>query len=641
MDDANRRLNDEGQNNDTVSVERDRAVKKLQEACHNIGDLMDKLDLRDRQLQDSQKQLDITLQSKDVNTDLRTEMNTLKHAHDAAVSEAASLKETVRKLREEQKSQNEEIESLRADNVSLRREQESLMTENRSLRSNARNLMTEIESLRKSADNGEFDMHTVKEDFENLQQEIQSLEQEKASFKEDNASLVRHNEKYFNENKILRRENSGFERSLHELHEMNIQLKEEVEFLKQQMDHLRPIGRDDDLSVRFTRGEEDENMTSGFIIPDITLHRMENAAAEQGHAETGVAPLPDMTQTEEITGEPVIRETIEKDDSIVIREMDARGKKKGKAGRENTQQKVAFSVPKEGKTKPNVAAKRRSAAHVNTDYARAIDFTLDGSVGYQSTEPTQTQTETQTQTHPLAMDTRTQTAHSGKSQTSKHATDIRRTSSRNGHRSANETQRASGNTDTAASAATDRSACPALSDQARRVLDQLCEHSCRNCVVCARIVGHKGTVSAAELAEGKKRITVPRPVPVSTRPAVGEDPTMRPSAAPGHALALVIKGLEDEAAHLSMELAGLQARYAAADASLDKKGRRGLAEGIKTMLMRLEVKNDQVYGLYDVLEGQRVAGQGMSEEELEVTVFSIAGVSVRDVTEGTWNGIDG
>ena len=54
LDDANRRLNDEGTSNDTLSVERDRAVKKLQEACHNIGDLMDKLDLRDRQLQDTQ-----------------------------------------------------------------------------------------------------------------------------------------------------------------------------------------------------------------------------------------------------------------------------------------------------------------------------------------------------------------------------------------------------------------------------------------------------------------------------------------------------------------------------------------------------------------------------------------------------------
>lgn len=632
-------------------------MKKLQEACHNIGDLMDKLDLRDRQLHDTQKQLDATLQSKDISTDLRTDLNTLRQAHDAAVSEAASLKETVRKLREEQKSQSEEIESLRSDNISLRREQESLMNENRSLRSNARNLMTEIESLRKSANNGELGVNSANEELESLQREIQSLAQEKATFKEDNDSLVRHNEKYFNENKILRRENSGFERSLHDLHEENIQLKEEVEFLKQHLDHFRPGGRDDDASGPFTRGEEDENMTSGFFIPDITLARKENAAADQGHTATGLAPPPDMTQTEEITGEQDrsmdIRPTIEKDDSIVIREMDAR-EKKGKARRDNSQ-KVAFSIPeREGKTKPNVAAKRRSVVRddTNDDFAGPLDFTLDESTGYQSTEPTQTQTEgqnqTETRSHPLAAmnNPRAQTGHSTNPRTSRRTANVesRGTFSRTGHRSANSTRQMFENTNGTMTGVTDRSACPALSDQARRVLDDLCEHSCHNCVVCSRIVAHKGTLSSRELAEGKKKITVSRPVPVTDRPAMTEDPTVRPAQMPGHALALVIKGLEDEAAHLSMELSSMQAKYNASDKSLDRKGRRELAEAIKSMLRRLEVKNDQVYGLYDVLEGQKGAGQAMSEEELEVTVYSIAGVSVKEVTNtenGTWNGIEG
>lgn len=651
LDDANRRLNDEGTSNDTLSVERDRAVKKLQEACHNIGDLMDKLDLRDRQLQDTQKQLDATLHSKDVSTDIRTEMNTLKHAHDGALREAASLKETVRKLREEQQSQNDEVESLRADNTSLRREQESLLSDNRSLRTNARNLMSEVEVLRKSTNTGELDMHSVKEDLEALQRAVESLEQEKATFKEDNDSLVRHNEKYFTENKILRRENSGFERSLHDLHDENIQLREEVEFLKQQLDHVRPTGRDDDFSERFTRGEGDENMTSGFIIPDITLARKE--AAEQGNTETDVVPPTDATQTEEMTSEQDksvdVRETIEKDDSLVIREMDARGNKKRRAGREASQ-KVAFSVPeREGRAKPNVAAKRRSAARESArdDFAGPIDFTLDESTGYQTTEPTTTQTQTQTQTHSMALNTRTQTqtGHSTKSR-SKHAanTSGQRTSSRAGHRSTPAPSARGENATATVTGATARSACPALSDRARRVLDDLCDHSCRNCVVCSRIAGHKGTVSASEMAEGKKKVTVARPVPVSERPAASEDATVRPSVDPGQALALVIKGLEDEAAHLSMGLAALQAKYSSADASVDKRGRRGMAEGIKEALRALEAKKDQVYGLYDVLEGQRAAGQGMSEEELEVTVFSIAGVSMRDVSvtdQGTWNGIDG
>ncbi|SPO02288.1 related to rho coiled-coil associated kinase alpha [Cephalotrichum gorgonifer] len=649
LDEANRRLDDEGRDNDTLSLERDRSAKKLQEACNNIGELMDKLDLRDRQLQDTQKRLDATLQSKDVNSDLRSEMDTLKHAHDTAVREAASLKETVRKFREEQASHQQEIESLRTDNISLRREQESLMEDNRSLRTNSRNLMTEIESLRKSSDNGHQDISSAKEQIENLQRDIEALEQEKATFREDNDSLVRHNEKYFTENKLLRRENSGFERSLHDLHEENIQLKEDVEFLKQQLDHCRPIARDDDLSGRFTRGEEDENMTSGFIVPDITLHRKDNATADQAINTTELVAEMGMTETEEVTGDQDksmdIRETIEKDDSIVVQEMNVGGRRRSRSGRDNTSQKVAFSVPEQnGKPKPNVAAKRRSVVRENTtksDFAGPIDFPLEDSTGYQSTEPTQTQT------FSLAMNTKTQTAHSTtKIRTGKLAfnIDARGAPSRAGHRSAGSTRQLGENTvESVASALPDRNACPALSDKARRVLDDLCDHSCKNCVVCARIVSHRGTVSAAERAEGKKRITIPRPVPVTDRPAVREDATMRPSQAPGYALALVIKGLEDEAAHLSMELADLQARYSRSDKSLDRRGRRELAEAIGTMLRRLEVKNDQVYALYDVLEGQKVAGQGMSEEELEVTVFSIAGVSMREVTvtdNVTWNGID-
>ncbi|CRK34930.1 hypothetical protein BN1723_018566 [Verticillium longisporum] len=50
---------------------------------------------------------------------------------------------------------------------------------------------------------------------------MDAVDQEKITLKEDNDSLVRHNEKYFEENKMLRRENSGFERSIHDLHDEN------------------------------------------------------------------------------------------------------------------------------------------------------------------------------------------------------------------------------------------------------------------------------------------------------------------------------------------------------------------------------------------------------------------------------------
>ncbi|PKS12776.1 hypothetical protein jhhlp_000987 [Lomentospora prolificans] len=655
LEEANGKLNDEGKNNDTLSFERDRALKKLQDACHNIGDLMDRLDSREQELRDTQKQLDVTLNSKDVNSTLRDDLESMKRAHEGSVHEIASLKETIQKLRDEQKSQQAEIESLRTDNVSLRHEQESLMTENRSLRSNARTLMTEIEGLRHNSENAQNEVDAAREEIENLQQEVQVLEQEKATFKEDNDSLVRHNEKYFSENKILRRENSGFERSLHDLHDENLQLKEEVEFLKQQLDHVRPSGRDDDLSGHFSRHDED-NMTSGFTVPDITLQRKEPEIVEEGATETDMLPPDVTTQTHDITGQQEdksmdIRETIEKDESIIATETQTKNRKKSKGVRDNTSQRVAFSVPEaaaqETKAKPNIAAKRRTAIPreaSKNDFAIPINFPLEQeSTGYQSTEPTQT--------HPLSQNTKSQTVHSTtKSQRSSKRTiniNNQRSASRSGHRSAASTGHVSvENTVNSMASALDRNACPALSEKARRILDNLCEHNCRNCVVCSRILGHRGTVSAAELAEGKKKITIPRPVPVTDRMnEVSEDPTMRPSQPPGQALALVIKGLEDEAAHMSMELTKLQAQYNTSDKSHGRRDRHELASEIQRMLKKLEVKNDQIYALYDVLEGQKQANQEMSEDELELTIFSITGMTVREVREVTdnitWNGIEG
>jgi len=619
---------------------------------------MDKLDSREQELRNTQKQLDITFQSKDVNNTLRDELESTKRAHESSLREVSSLKETIQKLREAQKNQQSEIESLRTDTISLRREQETLMTENRSLRSNARALMTEIEGLRHTAENAQQEMDAAREEIDSLQQEVQVLEQEKATFKEDNDSLVRHNEKYFTENKLLRRENSGFERSLHDLHDENLQLKEEVEFLKKQLDHVRPTGREDDLSGPFSRHDED-NMTSGFTVPDITLQRKEVEVTEEAATETDMLPPADLTtQTNEIADDQEdksmdIRETIEKDDSVVVAtETQTKNRKKTKSVRDNTSQRVAFSVPEpapqETKAKPNIAAKRRNVAPRETsknDFAGPVNFTLDQeSTGYQSAEPTQTHQLTQN-------NTKSQTVHltttKATQRSSKRTININgpRPASRTGYqRSAASTGQVSvENTVNSIASVLNRAACPALSEQARRILDGLCEHNCRNCVVCSRIVGHRGTISAADRAEGKKRITIARPVPVTDRMnECSEDPTMRPSQPPGQALAIVIKGLEDEAAHMSMELTKLQAQYNISDKSLGKRERHDLVSEIQQLLKKLEVKNDQIYALYDVLEGQKQAGQAMSDEELEMTIFSITGMSVRDVTDNlTWNGIEG
>jgi len=650
-----RQLATNEKDNDTLSLERDRAVKKLQEACENIGDLMDKLEVRERELNETQKQLDATLQSRPDHGSPRSETAALRQAYETVLCENETFQQTIAMLRKDQQATQQEVESLRQDNTILRRENESLMTENRSLRSNARALMSENESLRKHGDNTEGDIDAIREEIANLQHEIQGLEQEKATFKEDNDSLVRHNEKYFNENKILRKENSGFERTVHELHDEIIRLKDEVEFLKQQLDHYRPVGRDKDLSDPFSRGEEDEieeddeNMTSAFIVPDIELQQKENGEEDGATGQSDLPPMDLPTETQDITNtmdrDLDIRPTIEKDDSVPP-EIETRASRKSKPVREPSQ-RVAFSLPESSqaaKPRSNVAAKRRSVVHesFNRDFARPISFPVDqDSTGYQSTEVTNT--------HSMSLKVRAGKDSSMKMQRPSRKTSMRDTTSHS-QRAASRAEHRSGPStknltmDRTAEGFVGKETCPALSNDARRILDGLCEHTCRNCVVCARIVSHRGTVSAAEMADGKKRVKVSRPVPVTDRQAdVDEyDATMRPARSPGHALALVIKSLEDEAAHLSMELAKLQARYNELDKSMGKRDRRVLVDEINRTLRMLESKNDQVYALYDVLEGQKVAGQAMSEEELEMTIQSITGMTTRDLTDNaTWGGIQG
>jgi len=94
---------------------------------------------------------------------------------------------------------------------------------------------------------------------------------------------------------------------------------------------------------------------------------------------------------------------------------------------------------------------------------------------------------------------------------------------------------------------------------------------------------------------------------------------------------------------MQLELSRLQAAYSGSDKAIGRRDRVALAEDIRMLLKRLEVKNDQIYSLYDVLEGQKAAGQAMTEEEIEMTVLNITGMTVRDVTSNsenfTWEGI--
>lgn len=169
-----------------------------------------------------------------------------------------------------------------------------------------------------------------------------------------------------------------------------------------------------------------------------------------------------------------------------------------------------------------------------------------------------------------------------------------------------------------------------LSESAQKVLESVAQHDGGNCTVCHRLVSNDhchGTSS------GRDTITVPKPIPVSSRmpePALyNEEPTLRPSQPPALALATVLKGLEDELSHLKMQLVPYQNTYNQHDASLSKRQRKSLYQKIEMLLKDIDTKADQIYALYDVLEGQRQDCHEMTEHEVEVTLQSI-GVSIHD-----------
>ena len=172
---------------------------------------------------------------------------------------------------------------------------------------------------------------------------------------------------------------------------------------------------------------------------------------------------------------------------------------------------------------------------------------------------------------------------------------------------------------------------PVVSANAQCVGNGLSQHDGRNCTIC------RGTTSdeikpvsnkfEANTTNMKNVIKIPKPVPVSERmpePIPYEDePTIRPSQPPAIALAVVMKALEDELAHLKLEAAKYQAAYNDHDASLGKHKRKRLCKKLGALLKAVDIKADQIYALYDVLEGQKKDGHIMSEQQIEVTLHSI------------------
>lgn len=604
LDQATRKLSSSETNSDAVSHEKDRVLVRLQEACDDINKLTRKLTVKDKALETSQKQLDSSEQIRQDNDGLRRSLVAVTHSRDALELENSSLRQDNAKL-------ESEVDSLRSDNTRLRQQHQSLLAENKSLRAN-QSRAEDNELFNEDLDEVQHELDAAREENLDLRRQLEPFQEELNSLREDNHGLLRHNEKYFSDNKMLRRENSGFERSIHDLHEENLKLKEEVALLKEKIDHYRPAPK--------THNEPTENMTAGYFLPDITLDKNTPAPAEL----TETKELPDLAN---MTGQNHNMTDAEYTESVANTNQNINiPLEKGQIDNE-ANQKVTFSVPAKASALKNAAnqgSKRRTASRPlpKAHFETFSDF--DEMTGPMSLDTGATQPDQAIELNVPVLGSfkpignREQTPHPRRTKDAQLTTEIDVT--------------------TGTTKSIHQSTGHALSRDAKRVLDGLCEHSCSNCIVCTRITSHRS--SSAELAQGKKRVVVPRPIPVTDRDLSVEDPTLRPAQSPGHALALVIKGLEDESRHLQGELSQQQAKYSNSDKAIGKRDRLAVAETIRSLLKSLEVKNDQIYSLYDVLEGQKAAGQAMTEAELEMTVLNITGMSIREVTDQqlTWEG---
>ena len=177
-----------------------------------------------------------------------------------------------------------------------------------------------------------------------------------------------------------------------------------------------------------------------------------------------------------------------------------------------------------------------------------------------------------------------------------------------------------------------RESAPELSAAGEKILDDLKNHDEQNCTVCHETV--RPGSSHNHPGGTKSTITIPKPIPVSDRmpepTEYNEDPTIRPSQPPTLALAAVLKGLEDELAHQKIQLSQYQKLYNGHDPALSKRQRKSVHAKIEKLLKAIDVKADQIYSLYDVVEGQKQNGHEITEAEVEVTLQSI-GVDVADL----------
>ncbi|KAB2580799.1 hypothetical protein BFW01_g6911 [Lasiodiplodia theobromae] len=153
------------------------------------------------------------------------------------------------------------------------------------------------------------------------------------------------------------------------------------------------------------------------------------------------------------------------------------------------------------------------------------------------------------------------------------------------------------------------------------------QHDDANCTVC-----RKASCSGEHTAP----VEIPEPVPVSERMPDDVDATMRPSQPAPLALATVIKELQDELTHLNLQKAAYDSLLRSHDPALSKRKRKTVEAKISDLLQAISAKSDQIYALYDVVEGQKAAGQlsEADQKEVEETLLSV-GIDPEEMREKT------
>ncbi|CAK4033829.1 hypothetical protein DOTSEDRAFT_49860 [Lecanosticta acicola] len=146
------------------------------------------------------------------------------------------------------------------------------------------------------------------------------------------------------------------------------------------------------------------------------------------------------------------------------------------------------------------------------------------------------------------------------------------------------------------------------------------QHDAQSCTLCTK--------------DGKS-VEIHMPIPVTDREEMGDvtNATIRPSQSPALALATVIKNLEDEVVHLKMQREGQNRLYNQHDPALSKRKRQNVKSEMDRLTELIEKRSDQVYALFDVVEGQKQAAEAarargeevdeMNDQDVEETLNSI------------------